>query len=103
MQDLNAYRQEIDRIDAEIVTLLAQRIGVGRKVAAFKQGQGIPVRIPARIEAVREGRAAHGASLGLRADYVRALYDLIIEEMCLTEEREMAGHTTVPAAQPAGG
>jgi chorismate mutase len=78
-----------------------RRIGVCRRVAAFKMPRNIPVRIQARIDAVREGRAALAASMGLRADYVRSLYEIIIEETCATEEREMAAHGVTPAIEVA--
>jgi chorismate mutase len=99
MADLAELRVEIDAIDRNIVNLLAARIDVCRKVAVYKMPRGIPVRIQARIDAVREGRAQWAAAMGLDAEYVRRVYALIIEETCRTEEREMAAHGVAPAAE----
>ena len=41
--DLNTLRQEIDRIDRQIVELFRQRMDVTRQVGEYKQANGIPV------------------------------------------------------------
>ena len=90
MSDLLHYRAEIDALDDRIIDLLVERIGVCHKVAAWKMKNGVAARLQDRIDAVRETRAEKAAAKGLRADYVRQLYALIIEETCATEERDMA-------------
>jgi chorismate mutase-like protein len=86
MEALAQLRTEIDRIDAEIVRLLAERMGVARKVAEVKREHGLPVRLPERIALVIERNAAAAEALGLQGDYLRRLYTEIIEETCREEE-----------------
>lgn len=43
MTELEQYRQEIDRIDGELVQLFLERMAVTGKVGEYKQRAGIPV------------------------------------------------------------
>ncbi|CAK0765486.1 4-amino-4-deoxychorismate mutase [Azospirillaceae bacterium] len=86
VNELKPYREEIDRIDDQIVNLLAQRFSVCSKVAHVKAKTGIPVRIPERIAEVRNRCATRGAEQGLSYSFVTRIYSLIIEETCLLEE-----------------
>ncbi len=97
MSNLLNYRAEIDALDDQIIDLLVQRIGVCHKVAVWKMANGVAARLQGRIDAVRESRAEKAAAKGLRADYVRKLYEIIIEETCATEERDMAAKGFTPA------
>ncbi len=85
MRDLAELRCRIDEIDARLVTLLGERFAVVREVAAWKAPRGIPAVIPERVEEVRDRCAVLGRSLGLRPDFVRALYTLIVDEACRLE------------------
>lgn len=100
MSDLLHYRAEIDALDDRIIDLLVERIGVCHKVAAWKMKNGVAARLQDRIDAVRETRAEKAAKKGLRAEYVRELYRIIIEETCATEERDMAGKGFTPEGLP---
>lgn len=51
MSELEAYRQEIDAIDGELVNLFLRRMEVTGKVGAWKQKNGVPV-----LDAARERR-----------------------------------------------
>ena len=87
---LAGYRRRIDAIDDRILAILAERFAVIREVAAYKEPRGIPAVIPDRVVEVRERCAARATAHGLEPDFVRALYDLLIEEACRTESRLMA-------------
>lgn len=91
MEVLSAYRARIDRIDSEIVRLLAERYAVVREVAEVKGRAGIAPVLPERIEAVKARVARLGAERGLEPRLMRALYSLIIDEACALEERLIAG------------
>lgn len=96
--DLDAFRSHIDILDAEILETLCERFKVCREVAEFKGRNGVAVMQPARVEEVKERCAEIGVSLGLRPEFVRALYSLIIEEVCVMEE----GHIAARAASATG-
>ena len=82
MSDLSHFRARIDRIDDQIVDLLAQRFAIGREVAEFKLRHDIPVVLPERITQVKQRCAERGAHQGLDSSFLLALYDRIIERTC---------------------
>ena len=91
MPDLSDFRSRIDDIDDRLLALLGERFAVVRDVAAWKAPRGIPAVIPERIEQVRDRCAAIGLQHGLDANFVRALYALIVEEACRLEDELMTG------------
>lgn len=54
MEDLQELRQEIDRIDRQMVELFRQRMAVTRRVGEYKLARGIPVLDQARERQVLE-------------------------------------------------
>ena len=89
--DLAGYRRRIDAIDDRIMAVLAERFAVIREVAAYKARWGIPAVIPERVAKVRERCAAQAPARGIEPGFVRALYDLIIDEACRVEIALMSG------------
>jgi 4-amino-4-deoxychorismate mutase len=85
--DLADLRRLIDGIDDRLLDLLAERIAVAERVAEYKRGAGIAVRLPDRIEAVLVRCAEGGSARGLDPAYIRDLWERIIEETCRLEER----------------
>jgi len=90
MSELVEFRRRIDSLDDRLLALLGDRFAVVREVAAYKKPRGIPSVIPERVEEVRERCASVGRSHGLSADFIRALYTLIIDEACRVEDALMA-------------
>ncbi|MCI8648711.1 MAG: prephenate dehydratase [Anaerotruncus sp.] len=58
MEDLKSYRGEIDRIDAQLIPLLEQRMNVVRKVAAYKKAHQLPVLQSGREQEVLQKAVA---------------------------------------------
>ena len=85
-QDLSPFRDRIDALDDQIVALLAERLAVCAEVGHFKAAHGMAVMQPDRVAQVKERNAARGAKAGLRPDFTRALYGLIIDEACRLED-----------------
>lgn len=77
---LGELREKIDRIDDEIIDLLARRMEISREIGACKKERGIPVIQPHRYRQLMEKRVADGERLGLSPDFTRALLALIHEE-----------------------
>ena len=71
-------RAEIDRIDREIVALLAERAGYVRQAARIKKERSQIVDA-ARIEDVVAKTKAVAEDLGLAPELVESLYRLMIE------------------------
>jgi tRNA/rRNA methyltransferase len=84
--DMAALRVEIDRTDRALMRLFAERAGYIDRAAAIKAGNGLPARIPDRVEeVVARVRAAAGAE-GLDADLFERLWRLLIEAAIAREE-----------------
>lgn len=77
MTELEQYRQEIDRIDGELVKLFLERMAVTGKVGAYKQRVGIPVLDAGREKQVIAAKTALTDDPARKAD-IAALYESIM-------------------------
>lgn len=74
------HREEIDRIDAELLRLLNRRAAVALEIGRLKREQGEPIHVPEREEAVLNRLAGlNGGPLPERA--VRAIFRGVIEQV----------------------
>jgi chorismate mutase len=78
ISELSMRRQEIERIDSDLVRLLADRVRVGKEIGQLKQAAGLPTIDPAREAEVirRAGEMARDA--GIPDEPVRAIFWQII-------------------------
>ena len=74
--DISVLRQEIDRIDTELVALFSARMQVSSSVAEYKRSVGMAVTDPVREAALLDRVAA--MSPAETADYTRTLYGNIL-------------------------
>ena len=79
-------RTEIDRLDAELVALFAQRVGYIDRAAQIKSGVGMPARISARVEEVVSNVRRHAEAQGLPPDKIEKLWRKLIEWSIEREE-----------------
>lgn len=77
MTELEGYRQEIDRIDGELVKLFLERMAVTGKVGEYKQRVGIPVLDAGREKQVITAKTALTDDPARKAD-IAALYESIM-------------------------
>ena len=77
MTELEQYRQEIDRIDRELVSLFLKRMEITGQVGAYKQREGIPVLDAQREKQVIAAKAALTENPARKAD-LAALYETIM-------------------------
>ena len=79
MRDIKILREEIDRIDSEIVSLIEERYNISKEVAEFKRKNNIEVLDAAREDAVifsrKEKLNNHEYD-----EYISALYKKIMEQ-----------------------
>lgn len=73
-RDLARLREEIERIDREIVTLVAGRVRLAREVGTAKRAAGLPTLDPAREAAVVRRAGALARDAGLVDEEMRALF-----------------------------
>lgn len=72
-------RAEIDRIDGELVALLARRIACIDRAVELKSAAGLPARVGPRVEEVAGNAASAAARWGLSPADVEALWRQVIE------------------------
>ncbi len=80
-------RRQIDAIDAELVRLLAVRLEHIDRAAQLKQAEGLPARIPARVEEVVANVRARAFDRGLDPELAEQVWRMLIE---WSIKREMA-------------
>ncbi len=77
MNKLENLRKHIDIADEKIITLLAKRMNLARKIGKFKKEQGLPFIDRKRWDKVIDTSLSKAESLGLSKTFVKALYNLI--------------------------
>ena len=83
---LKPYREQIDKIDDQLLKLLGERFGVVKKVAKVKIKHDIPAFLGDRVAQVRDRAAANGPKYGIDPEFLRTLYTLIIYQSCAIED-----------------
>ena len=86
--NLHEVRANIDRLDREIVKLLAQREKFVLQAARFKK-TAADVRAPARVEEVAANVRRHAMEFGASADAIERGYRVLIAGFT---EAELAAH-----------
>ncbi len=89
-QALGSLRQDIDAIDAQIVSLLGDRQHVVGRVVALKKSHNLPVYHPAREEDLISRRRHQAKDAGLEPDFIEEIYRTIIRRSRVTQTRSMA-------------
>lgn len=79
MEELAGYRQQIDALDDQIVDLLARRFEIVRAVGQLKARIKIPVVQSARVDEVKDRVGDMAAAKNLDRDFVRHLYQIMID------------------------
>lgn len=96
MTELEGYRQEIDRIDGELVKLFLERMAVTGEVGEYKQRAGIPVLDAGREKQVIAAKTALTDDPARKAD-IAALYESI-----MAISRRQQRHLVREGAEDAG-
>lgn len=79
-ESLDDLRMKIDRLDDELLELMAKRMEISREIGKYKREHKLPVVQTARYKSLMEQRVADGEKLALSPDFVRALLAVIHEE-----------------------
>lgn len=72
-------REKIDKLDEQIITLLAERFKVVDEVGRIKKEHNIAVVQQERAESVKQRVSRLGAEKGLDPDFVRHIYTVMID------------------------
>jgi len=76
--ELARCREEIERIDDEIVRLLARRVALGKRTAALKRAAGLPILDPTREAAVIRRITAAARDAGIAPEPIREVFWQIV-------------------------
>ncbi len=79
-ESLALLRQQIDRVDDELLELLGRRMSVAREIGHYKKEHHMPAVQAGRYNALMERRVQDAESLGLSADFMRSVLEAIHEE-----------------------
>ena len=81
---LEQYREQIDRIDAELLRLLNERAGCALAIGAIKQRNNQPIFVPEREQQVLERLATRNPG-PLTDASIKAIYQAIMDQMKVLE------------------
>ena len=75
--DLSQIRQEIDKIDDELVKLFCARMNLSAQVADYKKANNLPIYVPARERSILQSVAEKAGPE--MANYARVMYSMLFE------------------------
>ncbi|MEX0276697.1 MAG: chorismate mutase [Ruegeria sp.] len=84
MQEL---RPQIDQLDRQLIELLVTRAGYIDRATELKPGEGLPARIPDRVEEVVQRVRKRSDELGMDPDLAESLWRILIDWSIAREER----------------
>ncbi len=96
---LEGLRAEIDRIDRDLVSLLAERRRVVARVADHKRRLGLPVYHPAREEDLISRRREQAREAGLDPDLVEDVFRAIVRASREAQARGLRAPGVRPGAK----
>lgn len=83
---LETLRSAIDRMDHDLLELLASRFDVVRQIGSYKAAHGIDVLQQERWKSLMERRLAVGQRLGLQTDFVEGVFEEVHKESIRTQK-----------------
>ncbi len=97
-ESLTELRAQIDKIDDELLELLARRMRVSRDIGQFKKEHNMPVLQAQRYEELLERRAGQAVRLGMEREFMRTVMQAIHEES-VRQQMEVLGQQPAPEHQ----
>ena len=76
--NMDELRHQIDKLDVKIIELLANRSEYIDRATELKKSNGMPARIPERIETVVSNSRNAAEDLDLDADLVEKIWRILI-------------------------
>ena len=86
MEELEKFRESLNRIDGDLIRLLGERFEIIEQVGQYKRTHDIAMMQPKRVDEVKDRCAKLGENYGLNGDFIRSLYTVIINEACRLED-----------------
>jgi 4-amino-4-deoxychorismate mutase len=91
VEPLEELRRTLGEIDESLLAELRRRLECCVEIARVKKAHGVPMMQPQRIGVAHERAARYADEHGLSREFLRRLYDVIIEETCRVEQLVIEG------------
>jgi chorismate mutase len=88
---LETLRTEIDKLDGELLQILAKRLDIIDEIGEYKKEHDITILQMKRWAGIIEDRMAIGTNLGLEENFLKQLLQLIHEESILRQTEIFGG------------
>ncbi len=79
-ESLQMLRQQIDRVDTELLDLYNRRMEISREIGKYKKEHSMPVVQENRYDDLMKSRVAAAVNMGMSADFMRTVLQAIHEE-----------------------
>ena len=89
MNSLKNFRTEINKIDAQIIKLLATRCIICEEVAIYKKAHNISMMQPERIKEVINKSIKLGKDYNISEEFIDKIFTTIINYSCVIEDKLM--------------
>ncbi|WP_299670020.1 chorismate mutase [uncultured Ruegeria sp.] len=89
-QDCNSMQElrvQIDKLDRQLIEMLVTRVSYIDRASELKPGEGLPARIPDRVEEVVQKVRAGSHEAGMDPELAERLWRILIEWSIAREER----------------
>lgn len=86
---LENWRKQIDITDEKIITFLAKRMLLAKKIGKLKKAHNIPVIDKDRQSKILNSQVSRGKELGLSKYLIKALYSLIHKYSIKTQKKSI--------------
>jgi chorismate mutase-like protein len=83
---LSDIRAKIDKVDLQIITLIAKRFAYVAQVGKYKKEKQIPMMQQKRVDEIIGLMKQRAEALNLSPIFLENLYTLIIQEACRMED-----------------
>ncbi|MBN2086787.1 chorismate mutase [Candidatus Peregrinibacteria bacterium] len=77
---MQKVRNEINKIDKEIISLLSKRMKLAIKIGKMKKAEGLPIRVRKREGEIMDMYLKKAKKLGLNTSFIKKLFSRIFRE-----------------------
>jgi isochorismate pyruvate lyase len=96
---MDDVRSEIDRLDRELVALIAERTRYIDRAIAIKLREGLPAYIPERVEEVVANACAAARRLGAPEHIIETIWRVMVDLFIAREAPHLAGSAEPPSTR----
>ena len=80
MAALEILRQEITKLDLELLELLAKRMRVSQEIGTYKKEHNMPILQAQRYDEILKDRIAQAEKMGMSSEFMKTVLMAIHEE-----------------------